>query len=194
LYLGDRWAGAWGGRVNDSTYVWQPITFPSNTSMSMSWSNNLQLDAAAGALAGTVDAFTFVNKNSGMLLAVDGPTDENSSDLVQNQAGTANGSAWRLNYDGEGYFVITNDDGGKVIDVPDESTDVGVHLHLWDGNGGDHQSWRLVDLGQGEYRILNKKSGLALGVTGASTEVAATIEQQEDSGNDEQIWTIDVAP
>ena len=24
LYLGDRWAGAWGGPVNDSQYVWLP--------------------------------------------------------------------------------------------------------------------------------------------------------------------------
>ena len=37
LYMGDRWAGAWGGPVNDSQYVWLPITFPSATSMSLSW-------------------------------------------------------------------------------------------------------------------------------------------------------------
>ncbi|HYP90513.1 MAG TPA: family 43 glycosylhydrolase, partial [Polyangiaceae bacterium] len=37
LYLGDRWAGAWSGRVNDSSYVWLPITFSSATSMSLSW-------------------------------------------------------------------------------------------------------------------------------------------------------------
>jgi hypothetical protein len=29
LYLGDRWAGAWGGTVNDSQYVWLPLRFPS---------------------------------------------------------------------------------------------------------------------------------------------------------------------
>ena len=28
LYLGDRWAGAWGGPVNDSQYVWLPIDVP----------------------------------------------------------------------------------------------------------------------------------------------------------------------
>jgi hypothetical protein len=193
LYLGDRWAGAWGGRVNDSSYVWQPITFPNSTSMSMSWANNLHLDAAAGTLAGSVDAFAFVNKNSGMLLSVDGAANENSSDVVQNEQASASGAAWRLNYDGEGYFRLTNDSGDKVIDVPDESTEAGTHLHLWDDNGGDHQKWRLVDIGQGEYRILNKKSGLALGVAGASTEAAADIELQNESDGGEQIWTISVA-
>lgn len=194
LYLGDRWAGAWGGRVNDSSYVWQPITFPSDTSMSMSWANNLHLDAATGALSGSVDAFAFVNKKSGMLLSVDGSPNENSSDVVQNEQALASGAAWRLNYDGEGYFRFTNDSGDKVIDVPDEATEPGTHLHLWDDNGGDHQKWRLVDIGRGEYRILNKKSGLVLGVAGASTEAAADIELQDESEGGEQIWTIAVAP
>lgn len=193
LYMGDRWAGAWGGRVNDSSYVWQAISFPTNTSMSMSWSNNLQIDAATGTVTGSVDNFTFVNKKSGMLLSVDGSPTENSSDIVQNDAASASGAAWRLNYDGEGYFRLTNDAGDKVIDVPDESTEPGTHVHLWDNNGGDHQVWRLVDIGQGEYRVKNKKSGLVLGVAAGSTEAAAAVEQQEESGGDEQIWTISVA-
>jgi hypothetical protein len=194
LYLGDRWAGAWGGRVNDSAYVWQPITFPTNTSMSMSWANTVHIDAAAGTVSGSVDRFVFVNKNSGLLLSVDGAPDENSADIVQDAAATASGAVWRLNYDGEGHFSLTNDAGGKVIDVPDESTEAGTHLHLWDDNGGDHQVWRLIDIGQGEYRVMNKKSGLVLGVVGASTEAAAGVEQQAESDGDEQIWTISVAP
>src|SRR5690606_5080970 len=72
LYMGDRWAGAWGGRVNDSSYVWQPITFPNDTSMNMSWSNHLRIDVAQGTVSGSVDGFSFVNKKSGMLLSVEG--------------------------------------------------------------------------------------------------------------------------
>jgi hypothetical protein len=193
LYLGDRWAGAWDGRVNDSSYVWQPILFPTDTSMSMSWSNNLQIDAAAGSVSGSVDAFVLSNKKSNMLLCVEGSPTENSADVVQNAAGSASGEVWRFNYDGAGFFSITNDAGSKVIDVPDESTEAGVHVHLWDDNGGDHQVWRLIDMGAGEYRVMNKKSGLVLGVSGASTEAAADIEQQDDSGADEQIWSIRVA-
>ena len=82
---------------------------------------------------------------------------------------------------------------GKVIDVPDESEQAGIHLHLWDDNGGDHQAWRLIDIGEGEYRIRNKKSGLYVGVAGGSTETDATIEQQRESDGEEQIWEIVVA-
>jgi hypothetical protein len=192
LYLGDRWAGAWDGRVNDSSYVWLPIGFASDTSMTMSWANNLTFDATSG-VAGTVDAFTFTNKKSGMLLAVDGAPSENGADLVQAQEASAQNVTWRLNYDGAGYFRVTNENGSNIIDVPDESSDPGTHLHLWDDNDGDHQVWRIVDLGNGDFRIRNKKSGLYIGVTGGSVSANAAIEQQAAAG-DEQTWHITAVP
>ncbi len=191
LYLGDRWAGAWGGRVNESMYVWQPISFPNDTTMSMSWFNDIAVDTTQGTVSGTVEAFTFINVASGMVMGVAGPADENSSDVVQQQQGSS--SVWRLNYDGAGYFRITNQAGGKVIDVPDESTDAGTHVHLWDDNGGAHQAWRLIDLGRGRYRVRNKNSGLYLGVSGGSSVDGAGIEQQAQSDGDTQTWRVVVA-
>ncbi|MEN3359836.1 MAG: hypothetical protein V7637_3818, partial [Mycobacteriales bacterium] len=71
LYLGDRWAGAWGGRVNDSQYVWLALRFPSNTSMSMAWSPQLTIDTAAGAVQpGTGGSTTLVARHSGKCLDV----------------------------------------------------------------------------------------------------------------------------
>jgi Ricin-type beta-trefoil lectin domain-like len=192
LYMGDRWAGAWDGRVNDSSYVWQPISFPSDTAMSMSWTNNLQLNTERGTVLGAVDSFTFSNKKSGMLLAVSGSTSENGADLVQNPETSAAAAAWHFSYDNAGHFRIGNDEGDKIIDVPDESTSAGTHLHLWDDNGGAHQGWKLVDLGAGYVQIVNKSSGLFLGVAGASTEAGAAIEQQA-AGGDEQIWKTGIA-
>lgn len=191
LYLGDRWAGAWDGRVNDSTYVWLPITFGSDTEMSMSWANNVKANVERGSIQASTDAFTFVNAGSGMLLSVSGAADQNSADLIQQERGTATSTAWRFNYDGEGYFTITNEDGGKVIDVPDESTQAGTHLHLWDGNGGDHQAYRLIDLGEGRFQLLNKKSGLSVGVADAAA--GSAVEQQQASESLDQVWQIEVA-
>lgn len=191
LYLGDRWAGAWDGRVNDSTYVWLPITFGSDTEMSMSWANNVKANVERGSIQASTDAFTFVNAGSGMLLSVSGAADQNSADLIQQERGTATSTAWRLNYDGEGYFTITNEDGGKVIDVPDESTQAGTHLHLWDGNGGDHQAYRLIDLGEGRFQLLNKKSGLSVGVADAAA--GSAVEQQQASESLDQVWEIEAA-
>ncbi len=193
LYLGDRWAGAWDGRVNDSTYVWLPLTFPSETTLDMSWANHLQFDVSGTGVTGAVDAFTFTNKQSGLVLAVDGTPSEDGADLVQRGEAEAQAATWRLNYDGAGYFRITNESGGKIIDVPDESTDAGIHLHLWDDNGGDHQVWRIVELGNGDFQIRNKKSGLYVGVVGGVSNPGAAIEQQQ-AGGDEQTWHIRAVP
>ncbi|XXS77737.1 family 43 glycosylhydrolase [Sorangium sp. So ce176] len=53
LYMGDRWARAWSGPVNDSQYVWLPLQFPSNTSMSMSYSDQVTIDTATGVVQGS---------------------------------------------------------------------------------------------------------------------------------------------
>ncbi|HEY3494397.1 MAG TPA: RICIN domain-containing protein [Polyangiaceae bacterium] len=190
LYLGDRWAGAWGGRVNDSTYVWQPITFPSATSMSMSWNNTLTLDPGAGSVSGATNTFRFVNVKSGKALDVEGASSSDGADLIQNPESEADNQGWSLNYDGEGFFRITNVMSGKIIDVPDESTSDGVELAQWEDNGGDHQVWLLVDLGEGRFKIKNKKSGLFVGVVQASTADGAAVEQRTGSDGEEQQWRI----
>lgn len=48
LYMGDRWGNSFGGTVNDSRYVWLPLTFPTSTSMSMSWYPEVSVDTTAG--------------------------------------------------------------------------------------------------------------------------------------------------
>ena len=193
LYMGDRWAGAWGGRVNDSQYLWQPIAFSDDTTMTMEWYDTLQVDASAGKVTGAVHNFRLLNKKSDLLLAVDGSV-ENSAELIQMTSSDAEAAAWKLDYNAAGHFKLANAAGsGKVVDVPDEATDAGVDLHLWDDNGGTHQGWLVLDLGQGDYRLRNQKSGHFLGVADGSTEPGARIEQQTESGGAEQIWQLLVA-
>ncbi len=187
LYMGDRWAGSWGGRVNDSSYVWQAIAFPSESTMTMSWANHLDIDVSKGVISGSVDVFVLINEKSGLPLSVEGSESENGSDLVLGQEGEP--VDFRLNYDAAGYFKLTSVDGGTVIDVPDESSQDGILLHLWDDNGGAHQAWKLIDVGQGKYRIQNKNSELYIGVTAGAVAPGSTIEQQS-LGGQEQVWVL----
>ena len=192
LYMGDRWAGAYGGRVNDSTYVWQPIEFPSATSMSMSFDNTLRLDANVGTVTGSVETFVLENKKSGLDLSFEGQADENGAALVLGAPDATSHFAVRLNYNADGHFRLTHASGGTVIDVPDESVTANTHLQLWEDNGGDHQAWRLIDTGEGSYLIENKKSGLFVGVAGGATTPGAGIEQQPKTGGSEQLWILRV--
>lgn len=51
LYTGDRWAGAWGGKVNDSRYVWLPLEFDSDTSVRLPYSDSIQINAESGIIS-----------------------------------------------------------------------------------------------------------------------------------------------
>jgi hypothetical protein len=193
LYLGDRWAGAWGGRVNDSTYIWQPLTFPSATAMSMSWNNTVSVDVAAGTVSGTTRNFQFVNVKSGKALDVQGASSADGASIIQNPVSTDASQQWGLKYDGAGYFRLTNVASNKVLDVPDESTADGVKLKQWKNTDGDNQGWLLIDVGGGKVQIRNKHSNKFVGVVdGASTDAAA-IEQRAASNGDEQRWRLVIA-
>jgi len=190
LYLGDRWAGAWGGRVNDSTYIWQPITFPSATSMSMSWNNAISINAGAGTVSGATRNFQFVNAKSGKALEVQGASSEDGASIIQNPANNATNQQWGLKYDGAGYFRMTNVASSKVLDVPDESTADGVKLKQWKNTDGDNQAWLLIDVGGGYVQIRNKHSNKLVGVVGGASDDAAAIEQRAASNGDEQRWRL----
>src|SRR5215510_4627090 len=190
LYLGDRWAGAWGGRVNDSTYVWLPLTFSSNTSMSMSWRNTTTIDTATGTLGGANYVFKLRNANSGKVADVPGFSTENGTRIMQY---TDNGGAnqkWRLQYDGAGYFRIVNVYSNKLMDVISGSTADGAEIIQWIDNGGANQRWLPIDIGGGFYEIRSKLSGKLLDIEGAMLGNGANLVQMTDNGGDSQKWAL----
>ncbi|MBN1697730.1 MAG: discoidin domain-containing protein [Spirochaetales bacterium] len=48
LYMGDRWAGAWDGPVNDSRYVWLPVTINASNQISITYSDTISIDTETG--------------------------------------------------------------------------------------------------------------------------------------------------
>ncbi|MWV51371.1 family 43 glycosylhydrolase (plasmid) [Rathayibacter sp. VKM Ac-2803] len=59
LYLGDRWAGARDAPVNDSDYVWLPLTFPTERSLSLEWSTALSISVSEGTIDGVAPGTPF---------------------------------------------------------------------------------------------------------------------------------------
>jgi hypothetical protein len=190
LYMGDRWAGAWGGRVNDSTYLWQKLEFPSDTSLSMKWDDVLSFDTTAGTIVGEITNFKLKNKQSGLILSIDGDATSPGADAVQLPDTGTPSQSWKFDYDAAGHFQLVSAASSLVLDVPDESTASGALLHQWDDVEGDHQKWLVRDLGAGEFHVVGKKSGLLVSVADSSTSAGARIEQAAATGGDEQIWLI----
>jgi len=71
LYMGDRWAGAWGGAVNDSQYVWMPVNINSSTSISLSFSSDITIDTETGLVMNGAA----VNENNRLVIYLDDITE-----------------------------------------------------------------------------------------------------------------------
>jgi hypothetical protein len=188
MYMGDRWAGAWKGKVNDSTYVWLPLTFPTTTTLAMSWNTTLSFDTLLGTVVGKNHSFRLINQKSGMALDVSTGTTGSSHRIVQHHAGETSTQVWSLAYNGAGFFRLQNETTRKVLDVLDESVADGAPLGLWDDLGGDNQLWSVVDLGNGRYKMKNKSSGKFVAVAQGSLQADAAILQRSGSTGEEQQW------
>jgi hypothetical protein len=169
LYMGDRWAGAWGGPVNDSTYIFLPISFSSNTSMSMTWNNTVTIDAAAGTITGATNRFKYVNQGSGKAMAIQNASTADSAPAVQVAYTGGNEQRWILNYDAAGFFNLTNLNSSRVLDVLSGATT--------DGN----------------YQLVNKKSTKLAEVPAGATADGIALDQRSASGGSNQSWQMSVA-
>jgi len=192
LYAGDRWAGAWSGPYLDSMYVWIPLGFPSNTSMTMTWSPSLTVDTGSGAVAAAGSSFTFTSAGSGQVMEVKAGSTADNAAVAQFPSNGGANQRWAPSYDGAGYFVLANANSGKVLDVPSAATTDGTRLIQFTSNGGDNQKWRIIDLGGGSVRIVNKHSGKVAEVFEAATAAGAVIDQATVDGGEHQIWQMTV--
>lgn len=198
LYMGDRWAGAWGGPVNTSEYVWLPITFPTSTSMSMSWYDQVTIDAAAGTITGTNNPpvntsswYKFKNRNSGLILGVTNGSVDNSAVIEQYSDGGWTSQHWQFADVGGRYYKIKNRNSGKVLDIPSSSTADGTNVTQYTDNGGLNQLFRIIGTGDGYYKLMNVKSRKVITITGSSTTNGADAIQMTDDGGTDQHFTFE---
>jgi hypothetical protein len=199
LYMGDRWAGAWSRPVNESKYVWLPLSFPSSTSLAMSWSSSVNIDAATGAISGvafSVDPaayYELVNRKSHKLLDVrDGATSA-GADAEQRTDSNLARQQWRLVSAGSGYYKIQNRNSGLILGVAGGSGTDGAVIEQWTDGGWTSQHWQLVDAGGGFYKLRNRATGKLIDVSGGSLSDGANVIQWTDNAGRNQQWQVVVA-
>jgi hypothetical protein len=194
MYMGDRWAGAWGKGVNDgSGYVWLPIDFPSDTSMEMHWNNTISIDLTRdNPVQGHNRRFRLKNQKSARYVDVNRALADKTN-VMQKSLSTGTSQVFDLAYKGRGdyylYSVLTN----KVIEMPDWSTADGANVDLWWENDGNNQRWSFIAKGNNNYAVKNSHSGQFLQVEKASTKNGAAIEQGAYLNNQSsQRWTLEI--
>ena len=189
LYMGDRWAGAWGGPVNDSSYVWLPIAFPSATTMSLSWYPTVTIDTAAGTVTGNAATYyRITNRNSGKVMDAVGASTANNAEIKQYAWNGGANQKWEFQDAGGGYFRMVNQHSGKCLDVASASTADGANIIQYTCGSGANQQWQWS--ATGSYDTLRARhSGKCLDVTGSSTADGGDIEQYTCNGGANQQWS-----
>lgn len=198
LYMGDRWAGAWSGPVQDSKYVWLPLSFPSATSLAMNWYGSITVDTATGTITGnnitdSWDAsasYQIISRKSNKLLGVIGDATANGTDLEQRASGGAVSQQWQITDAGGGYYKIINRTTGKLIGVESGNTADGAVIEQWTDGGWTSQQWQLVSVGGGYYKLKNRATGKLIDISDQSTADGAKAIQWTDNGGTNQHFQI----
>ncbi|KXK63735.1 beta-xylosidase [Micromonospora rosaria] len=193
LYLGDRWAGASGGPVNDSQYVWLPITFPSGTSMSLTWAPSITVDAATGTVTGNSPTYHRVtNRNSGRVMDVVSSSTADNAEVKQYAWNGGGNQRWEFQDAGGGYLRLVNQHSGKCLDVASGSTADGANVIQYTCGTGTNQQWQWVAV-DGHHQLRARHSGKCLDVVNAGTGDGADIQQYTCGSGTHQQWSRAVA-
>ncbi|MGV9942849.1 RICIN domain-containing protein [Streptomyces sp. NPDC003401] len=183
LYLGDRWGNSFGGTVDDSRYVWLPVTFPTPASMSLTWSPEVTVDTAAGTVTGTAAAYeTLIARHSGRCADVTGQSLWQGAQIKQYDCnGGGNQRYWFKPVAGGYHQLVVRNSSLCVREnastVTQEDCDATATA----------QQWSLTASG-GYVTVRSRASGECLDVNGASTANSAAVITYTCNGGANQQW------
>ncbi|MFE2514435.1 RICIN domain-containing protein [Streptomyces mirabilis] len=183
LYMGDRWGNSFGGTVNDSRYVWLPLTFPTSTSMSMSWYPEVSVDTTAGTITGTSATYnTLVGRSSAKCADVTSQSLWQGVAISQYTCNSGTNQKWWFKDLGTGYYELMG--RGSSLCLQENSASVTQE----NCTGATAQQWSLTT--SGSYVLVKARaSGECLDVSGASTANSAAIITYTCNGGTNQQWT-----
>ncbi|GAB3977731.1 RICIN domain-containing protein [Plantactinospora veratri] len=189
LYMGDRWAGAWSGPVNDSQYVWLPISFPSSTSMRLDWYPSITIDTSTGTITGQSPPYYRITaRHSGKVMDVVSSSTADSAEVKQYGWNGGGNQKWEFQDAGSGYFRIVNQNSGKCLDVASASTADSANIVQYTCGNGTNQQWQWVATGS-YYQLRARHSGKCLDVVSGGTTDGTDITQYTCGSGTNQQWT-----
>ncbi|WP_406177506.1 RICIN domain-containing protein [Streptomyces sp. NBC_00996] len=190
LFMGDDWAGvSWDPKkVNDSKYVWLPLTFPNKTTMNLPWYPQVEIDTAAGTVKGVGGGtdYNLVARHSDKCVDVKDNSAADNAHVVQFDCNSGLNQQWRLENAGSGYYRILAQHSGKCLAVEDGFTDM-AFVNQYNCGSGQNQQWKFEDQGNGYYRLVARHSGLCLDVQkGSAANNARLIQFKCGTGTNQQ--------
>ncbi|TXS39125.1 RICIN domain-containing protein [Streptomyces sp. OR43] len=190
LYMGDRWGNSMGGMVNDSQYVWLPLTFPTRTTMKMDYSPQITVDTAAGTVSGmNVPWETLTARNSGKCADVANFDSADGTQVIQwGCGGGVNQNFW-IKKLSSGYVQIMARHSGKCLGVAGASAANGALAVQNTCDGSASQQWKVRTTDAADHvEFVARHSGKCLDVVNQSTADGTALEQWTCNAGDNQKW------
>ncbi len=132
------------------------------------------------------------NKNSNLVLGVDGESKADGANVVQFYDTLSNDHDWFLNTVADPrtkpLYQIVSVETGKMIGVQDESFLDGAQIQQYENNGSKDHVWRLESAGYNLFKIRSYYDNLVLGVDSESKADGALIKQALDNGTADHAW------
>ncbi|UJV39831.1 RICIN domain-containing protein [Streptomyces sp. AMCC400023] len=184
LYMGDRWGNSIGGTVNDSRYVWLPLTFPTSTTMSMSWTPEVTIDTATGTISGAGATYnTLIARHSSKCADVTSQSQWAGAQIKQYACNGGNNQKYWFKSVGSGYYQLMTRHSSLCVQ---ENANTVTQENCNSSNTA--QQFSLTTTGS-YVNVKSRASGECLDVNGASTaDGAAIITYTCNSGTNQQ-WT-----
>ncbi|GAA4908295.1 RICIN domain-containing protein [Streptomyces coeruleoprunus] len=190
LYMGDRWGNSFGGKVNDSRYVWLPLEFPTATTMTMNWYPEVVLDTAAGTVTGRGGPYsTLTARHSTKCLDVPSQSLLPGVAVVQYTCNGGGNQKFWFRDAGGGYVQLVARHSSLCLGVRDASTANAALVEQQGCGPGSQQQWQVRDAGDGAIHLVARHSGKCLDVLDESTMNMATIAQYTCTSGPNQSWT-----
>ncbi|MFJ2929558.1 RICIN domain-containing protein [Streptomyces massasporeus] len=184
LYLGDRWGNSFDGTVNDSRYVWLPLTFSNATTMSMSWSPEVTVDTAAGTVTGTAATYnTLIARHSSKCADVTSQSLWAGAQIKQYDCNGGGNQKYWFKSVGSGYYQLMVRNSSLCVQ---ENASTVTQENC--ASSATNQQWSLTTTGS-YVTVTSRASGECLDVNGASTANGAALITYTCNGGTNQQWT-----
>ena len=191
LYLGDRWGNSFGGLVNDSRYVWLPLSFPDDRSLSMSWAPEVRIDTEAGTVTAAGGPYqTLIARHSGKCLDIPSQSQAIGQELAQYTCNGGNNQRFWARDAGGGHVRLVTRHSSLCLAVSGGSTANAAHVVQETCGSGAEQQWLLSDAGGGYVTLTARHSGKCLDVSDESTADSARLIQYDCTGGANQQFRI----
>ena len=99
------------------------------------------------------------------------------------------GQAFKITYDGDGFYTVTNVNSNKKLAMGSACSVPGVNVAQYAPVAADLSKWR-IDVVDGGYRFVNKATGLALAAEASAAKNGTNVRGWSLSNNDTQAFTL----